>query len=91
MMKVNKIVLAYSGGLDTSVIIKWLKEKYGAAKMFFKTIHTGAKNRFQVKKELLQIRRFQGVSGETTILPTGEAEKKLFAMKILKNKIVEDN
>jgi argininosuccinate synthase len=26
--KVKKIVLAYSGGLDTSVIIKWLKEKY---------------------------------------------------------------
>jgi len=30
MMTVNKIVLAYSGGLDTSVIIKWLKEKYDA-------------------------------------------------------------
>ncbi|PIQ95612.1 MAG: argininosuccinate synthase [Nitrospinae bacterium CG11_big_fil_rev_8_21_14_0_20_56_8] len=26
--KPQKIVLAYSGGLDTSVIIKWLKEKY---------------------------------------------------------------
>ena len=26
--QVNKIVLAYSGGLDTSVAIKWLKEKY---------------------------------------------------------------
>lgn len=25
----GKIVLAYSGGLDTSVIIRWLKEKYG--------------------------------------------------------------
>ena len=24
----NKVVLAYSGGLDTSVAIKWLKEKY---------------------------------------------------------------
>ncbi|MBA2653853.1 MAG: argininosuccinate synthase [Gammaproteobacteria bacterium] len=24
----NKIVLAYSGGLDTSIAIKWLKEKY---------------------------------------------------------------
>lgn len=24
----NKIVLAYSGGLDTSVILKWLKEEY---------------------------------------------------------------
>lgn len=26
--KINKIVLAYSGGLDTSVMLKWLKEKY---------------------------------------------------------------
>jgi len=26
---IKKIVLAYSGGLDTSVIIKWLKEIYG--------------------------------------------------------------
>ncbi len=26
--KIKKIVLAYSGGLDTSVIIKWLKEQY---------------------------------------------------------------
>ena len=25
-----KIVLAYSGGLDTSVILKWLKEKHDA-------------------------------------------------------------
>ena len=25
---INKIVLAYSGGLDTSVIIPWLKENY---------------------------------------------------------------
>ena len=27
-MSVNKIVLAYSGGLDTSVILKWLSEEY---------------------------------------------------------------
>ena len=25
----NKVVLAYSGGLDTSVAIRWLKERYG--------------------------------------------------------------
>lgn len=30
MSKKNKIVLAYSGGLDTSVILKWLAEKYEA-------------------------------------------------------------
>ncbi|MBI5894416.1 MAG: argininosuccinate synthase, partial [Deltaproteobacteria bacterium] len=28
-MNINKVVLAYSGGLDTSVIIKWLVENYG--------------------------------------------------------------
>jgi argininosuccinate synthase len=28
MEKVKKIVLAYSGGLDTSIIVKWLKEQY---------------------------------------------------------------
>ncbi len=33
--KLNKIVLAYSGGLDTSVIIKWLKEEYEAEVIAF--------------------------------------------------------
>jgi len=28
-MSIDKIVLAYSGGLDTSVILKWLEEEYG--------------------------------------------------------------
>jgi argininosuccinate synthase len=28
-MDVKKVVLAYSGGLDTSVILSWLKEQYG--------------------------------------------------------------
>jgi argininosuccinate synthase len=27
--KIKKIVLAYSGGLDTSVMLRWIKEKYG--------------------------------------------------------------
>jgi argininosuccinate synthase len=27
--KINKIVLAYSGGLDTSVMLRWIKEQYG--------------------------------------------------------------
>ena len=27
--KAKKVVLAYSGGLDTSIIIPWLKENYG--------------------------------------------------------------
>ncbi len=31
----HKIVLAYSGGLDTSIIIPWLKENYGAEVIAF--------------------------------------------------------
>ena len=31
----KKIVLAYSGGLDTSVILTWLKEQYGAEVIAF--------------------------------------------------------
>ena len=30
MQKKRKIVLAYSGGLDTSIILKWLQENYNA-------------------------------------------------------------
>ncbi|MBP5165663.1 MAG: argininosuccinate synthase, partial [Oscillospiraceae bacterium] len=29
MNKIKKCVLAYSGGLDTSIIIPWLRENYG--------------------------------------------------------------
>ena len=29
MENIKKVALAYSGGLDTSVIIPWLKENYG--------------------------------------------------------------
>ncbi len=33
--KIKKIVLAYSGGLDTSVILKWLQERYDAEVVTF--------------------------------------------------------
>jgi len=32
---INKVVLAYSGGLDTSVILKWLQERYGCEVITF--------------------------------------------------------
>src|ERR1700753_1254083 len=32
---IKKVVLAYSGGLDTSVILKWLKTEYGAEVVTF--------------------------------------------------------
>jgi argininosuccinate synthase len=35
MNEVKKVVLAYSGGLDTSVILKWLQETYGCEVVTF--------------------------------------------------------
>ncbi|OYQ75348.1 argininosuccinate synthase [Wohlfahrtiimonas sp. G9077] len=35
MSKVNKVVLAYSGGLDTSVILKWLQDEYNCEVVTF--------------------------------------------------------
>ena len=35
MSEINKVVLAYSGGLDTSVIAKWLTETYGCEVVTF--------------------------------------------------------
>jgi len=35
MSEVKKVVLAYSGGLDTSVILKWLQETYGCEVVTF--------------------------------------------------------
>ena len=33
--EIKKVVLAYSGGLDTSVILKWLRERYGCEVVTF--------------------------------------------------------
>lgn len=33
--QLKKVVLAYSGGLDTSVIVPWLRENYGCEVVCF--------------------------------------------------------
>ncbi|MDH5323980.1 MAG: argininosuccinate synthase [Gammaproteobacteria bacterium] len=33
--KISKVVLAYSGGLDTSIILRWLQEEYGCEVVTF--------------------------------------------------------
>jgi len=50
MKKQKKIVLAYSGGLDTSIILKWLQKKYNAEVIAY-TADIGQKiNRVKVLK-----------------------------------------
>lgn len=51
----EKVVLAYSGGLDTSVIIPWLKENYNFD-VIAVAVDVGQKDDFAaVEKKALQI------------------------------------
>ncbi len=56
MKKYKKVVLAYSGGLDTSIIIPWLKEKAlntGASKIYIEDLKDEFVNEFVKKKGLM--------------------------------------
>ena len=58
MSKVNKVVLAYSGGLDTSIILKWLQTQYEAEVVTF-TADLGQEEELEAarkKAELLGIK-----------------------------------
>ena len=50
---IAKVVLAYSGGLDTSVIVKWLQETYGCEVITF-TADIGQGNEIEPAREKAQ-------------------------------------
>jgi len=49
--KVNKVLLAYSGGLDTSVIVPWLKENYDDCEVIGMVGNVGQDDDFEFLKE----------------------------------------
>ncbi len=54
-MSVKKVVLAYSGGLDTSVIVKWLQDNYGCEVITY-TADLGQNEELEpIKKKALKV------------------------------------
>ncbi len=53
--KINKVVLAYSGGLDTSVILKWLRETYGCEVIAFCADLGQGEDLSEVKRKALAV------------------------------------
>ena len=51
MDQVKKIVLAYSGGLDTSIIIPWLKENYPGTEVVGVCTNVGQEENFEEMEE----------------------------------------
>ena len=50
MLSPKKVVLAYSGGLDTSIILKWLEIEYGCEVITF-TADLGQGEEFEPARE----------------------------------------
>ena len=53
MYEVKKVVLAYSGGLDTSIIIPWLKEHYNNCEVIAVCGNMGQKGELEGLEERL--------------------------------------
>ncbi len=53
MSEVKKVVLAYSGGLDTSIIIPWLKEHYNNCEVIAACGNVGPKGALEGLEESL--------------------------------------
>ena len=53
MSEIKKVVLAYSGGLDTSIIIPWLKEHYNNCEVIAVCGNVGQKGELEGLEERL--------------------------------------
>jgi argininosuccinate synthase len=63
-MNAKKVVLAYSGGLDTSVILRWLKDTYGCEVVAFCADLGQGEDLQAVKRKALQTGASKAVVGD---------------------------
>jgi argininosuccinate synthase len=63
-MNASKVVLAYSGGLDTSVILRWLKEQYGCEVVAFCADLGQGEDLLAVKRKALRTGASKAVVGD---------------------------
>jgi argininosuccinate synthase len=74
----KKVILAYSGGLDTSVAIKWLADKYSVDVIAFTVNIGGVKNLEEIRKKALKLGAIKALVTDAT-----EAFVKSFAFPAL--------
>ena len=66
-------------------------QAFDAANIFIKNILAGAENRVKMLEKLKRVKNFPGVTGNTTLLPSGDSEKNIFALTVKRKKIVQEN
>ncbi|MFQ5482635.1 MAG: penicillin-binding protein activator [Nitrospinaceae bacterium] len=66
-------------------------QAYDSANIMIKLMRQGAENRLDILDGLPEIKEFPGVSGRTTLLPSGDSEKELVKLRIKGFQIVQTN
>jgi branched-chain amino acid transport system substrate-binding protein len=66
-------------------------QAFDVANIFIGSILQGVDNRIKMKKSLENVKNFPGVTGNTTLLPSGDSEKNIFTLTVKKKKIVQQN
>ena len=66
-------------------------QAYDSANIIIQGILEGANNRIKVKERLDGVKNYPGISGTTTLLPSGDSEKRLFTLRIKNRKVQQMN
>ena len=66
-------------------------QSFDAANIMINNILAGAGNRIKMKESLKAVKNFPGVTGNTTLLPSGDSEKNIFALTVKRKKIIQKN
>ncbi len=66
-------------------------QAFDAANIVIKNILAGVDNRIKLKESLKTVKNFPGVTGKTTLLPSGDSEKNIFVLTVKRKKIVQQN
>ena len=66
-------------------------QAFDAANIFLSNILRGADNRIKMWGRLKKVKDFPGVTGKTTLLPSGDSQKNIFALTVKRKKIVQKN
>ena len=88
--EVQEFVKDYKDSFD-SIPNFYSAQSYDAASILINLLRSGAITRGAIREGLVSVKNYKGVSGITTILPSGDSEKKLFFIKITNGDFEEIN
>ena len=88
--EIQEFVKAYKDSFD-SIPNFYSAQSYDAANILIDLLNSGAITRQAIREGWASVKNYKGASGVTTVLPSGDSEKKLFFIKITNGDFEEIN